>query len=249
MNTASPAWSGLVLVALAILVCPLSAAVITIDAQSNLFYSGMGIPGNIIPDEGLFPAGIDLTAYPGATSIRFLSVAGAWSYMPDYPPAQNVGPDGLYQPSDGFHTGTNLESHNNYSAIRHDNRVMFLAGVFVGSSLPLAAPAALDFSDAGTITDQFTSLNPVIGQIFLVGDGRTSGNILQEFQIPGKALFLYLGVVDGYNFQGHPTTYTDNSGAMTATYELNSPIPEPAAFTMLALGLAGLGVLRRYVLR
>lgn len=116
-----------------------------------------------------------------------------------------------------------------------------LVGVFLDDNIPNMgpAPATLDFSPSG-IGTEFLTLSPLLGQIFYIGDGVTSGGIFQEFIAPVGATRLFLGIPDGFGFVGAPGAYDDNDGAYRVRIGINSvPVSEPGA---LALMLAGLGV-------
>ena len=119
-----------------------------------------------------------------------------------------------------------------------------LAGVFLDDSIPNSgpAPATLDFSPSGLGLD-FPSLSPVLGQVFYIGDGVTGGNDFQEFTSPSNATRLFLGIPDGFNFDGPPGAYDDNDGAYqvrVGVNEMPGVIPEPLTST---LGLMGIGAL------
>jgi hypothetical protein len=108
--------------------------------------------------------------------------------------------------------------------------------VFLDDSVPAgAAPARLDFSSTALGTG-FSSLSPLLNQTFFIGDGLTAtgSGLQQEFYVPDTATRLFLGFIDGADFQGDPTFYSNNDGSLVATF---SAVPEPAT---LALGIAGL---------
>lgn len=120
----------------------------------------------------------------------------------------------------------------------------FLAGVFIGGSLPASAPASLDFNTGAGI--DFLSLSPLLGQQFFIGNGRTSGNVIQQFLIPDAATVLYLGIADGFGFQGNPGAYDDNVGTYRATYSITtSTVPEPSTVVLVATGLLAAALVRR----
>ncbi len=117
-----------------------------------------------------------------------------------------------------------------------------LFGVFLGSGSPTGTqtPAQLDFSSGLN----FASLAPGIGQIFFIGDGRTTdtnqnqfNGALQMFTVPTNATRLFFGSGDGFGWY-------NNSGSFDVT-ATSSTIPEPATLVLLAFGLAGFGVVAR----
>ena len=131
----------------------------------------------------------------------------------------------------------------------------YLVGVFLAAGGPSgAAPPALDFTDPGGTS--FTSLSPLLDQVFFIGDGLTgdgSGSE-QTFNTPAGADELVLGISDacGYN-GGGPSCYGDNVGSYTASYSLIdppaadplSPVPEPGAVFLAALAMLPMIPLRR----
>jgi hypothetical protein len=68
---------------------------------------------------------------------------------------------------------------------------------------------------------------------FAIGSGGT-------FVVPTGATKLYFGLPDGFSFGGAPGTYNDNLGGFTV-----SSAPEPAIWSMMILGVAGIGAAMR----
>lgn len=124
-----------------------------------------------------------------------------------------------------------------------------LTGVFLSDAIPLSgAPGTLNFSNApGALGIDFTSLAPLLGQIFYIGDGVTSGGVFQEFIAPAGATRLFLGIPDGFNFGGAPGAYDDNDGSYRVVIGVNQipTIPEPGSLVLLTAGLLFLGARRR----
>lgn len=90
-----------------------------------------------------------------------------------------------------------------------------LVGVFLTDANPASGvtPGTLNFTS--TLGTAFTSLTPEIGQVFFIGDGQTgtgSGET-QKFTAPTGATRLFLGIPDGYSFDGQPGFYEDNDGS------------------------------------
>jgi hypothetical protein len=124
-----------------------------------------------------------------------------------------------------------------------------LAGVFLDNSIPSAgpAPATLDFTPGGLGTD-FPSLSPVLGQVFYIGDGITSGGDFQTFIAPAGATRLFLGIPDGFAFDGPPGAYDDNDGTYRVRVGVNQIPTVPDGGGLLpafAAVVVALGWLRR----
>ena len=108
------------------------------------------------------------------------------------------------------------------------------------------APAGLDFSPGGMGTD-FLSITPLLGQVFYIGDGKTSGGDFQSFIAPAGATRLFLGIPDGFGFDGAPGAYDDNDGSYRIRIGVNQvpAIPEPETYALMLAGLALLRVVAR----
>jgi hypothetical protein len=96
-------------------------------------------------------------------------------------------------------------------------------GVFINatSASTLPTPASLDFYSLGT---SFTSLSPLLDQVFYIGDGLTgdgSGST-QQFDVPAGATELVLGLGDAPGYNGNPGSYGDNLGAFNASFQVGS---------------------------
>jgi len=157
-------------------------------------------------------------------------------FLPAPPPA--FGPGGNTGP--GVSTLSSLDGISGYTGPEGP-----LVGVFLDGSIPSAgpAPATLDFSGAGLGVD-FASISPSLQQVFYIGDGVTSANVFQEFIAPAGATRLFLGIPDGFGFDGLPGAYDDNDGSYRVRIGINETpvVPLPAAAWMGMALLGGLGV-------
>ena len=136
------------------------------------------------------------------------------------------GPDGA---STFFVHGTGAE--NGISNINAP--INSLIGVFVDSNVPTAPGSALDFSASG-LGLNFTNLAPALNQAFFIGDGVTDVAQVQTFLAPTTATRLFLGTMDGLQ-------WNNNSGSFTVTV-----IPEPSTYAaLLGAAILGFAILRR----
>ena len=82
-------------------------------------------------------------------------------------------------------------------------------------------------------------------QTFFIGDGLTGNGVgaAQQFIVPDGATRLFLGYADGNNYSGAPGQYQDNSGSVTASFQVLAPVPEASTTVsfslLLALGFGG----------
>lgn len=244
----------------AVLTSPLSQATVldaTIDGGDAIFLAGR--TDLIIPnaDQPWTGPGDYLTRHGGPTPeeiketlppifsivagdvIRALDPAvGGISFF------NGVG-DPFYGPSGNGLSGSNLTSLGGISGYIGPQGA--LTGVFLSDALPSSgAPGTLDFSPGGLGID-FLALAPGIGQIFYIGDGKTSLDVFQTFIAPVGATRFALGIPDGFGFNGPPGAYDDNDGSYRVRIGINeiptvdpTDVPEPGNIVLLLLGLAGI---------
>lgn len=139
-----------------------------------------------------------------------------------------------FGPSGNGASGSAVESLDGISGYRGPEGP--LTGVFLDDSLPSLGPAPeiLDFTLAGLGTN-FTTLSPSLQQVFYIGDGVTSSGEFQSFIAPAGATRLFLGIPDGFFFDGAPGAYDDNDGSYQINVDVIS-IPEPSSVAILSVG-------------
>jgi hypothetical protein len=143
---------------------------------------------------------------PDAREVTFPRVTGTVTPIAGMADDVGAGGDG------GLNGTTDVNSYGGISGIVHRTNGMFLVGVFLTDDAPPAtAPERLDVTDV----DRPDSIEPVIGQTFLVGDGRDC-----RFAVPEGAGRLFLGFADGYFYRGDPGWYGNNAGELTVTVEV-----------------------------
>ena len=89
-----------------------------------------------------------------------------------------------------------------------------LVGVFLDNNIPTdPIPPALDFTSPAS--RDYTQLHPGLKQIFFIGDGKTSSGIQQKIFIPASATKLFLGTMDGIE-------WNNNNGSFSLTVNVFS---------------------------
>jgi hypothetical protein len=153
-----------------------------------------------------------------------------------------------YGPSGNGLSGSNLSSLGGISGYIGPQGA--LAGVFLTDAIPNgSAPLTLNFNPDG-LGAEFSVLNPAVGQVFYIGDGKTTTGDFQTFIAPVGATRLALGIPDGFGFNGAPGAYDDNDGSYSIRLGINeipTPVPEPASISMMLAGLGLCALVRRRI--
>jgi hypothetical protein len=93
-----------------------------------------------------------------------------------------------------------------------------LIGVFLGSGAPTSGNAPTVVRQESTDYNQSTPIDNIqLQQPFYVGDGTNYNNSTQTFVVPVNASNLYLGIMDGYEWE-------NNNGSFTVTGTEQPPI-------------------------
>lgn len=196
---------------------------VTVSGKANIYGAGHASPPVAgFGGSGDLPPVISFSAGAGQT-LEIVSATGT-VLLDAVTNNAGIGPSG---PDGGpFYAPTDVTSTGGLAGIQ-SNVTGFLTGVFLDDSEPTGGgPAVLDFTSGGLGTN-FTTLSPLIGQVFFIGNGRTSSGAVQKFQIPSTATRLFLGVVDaadGDNAAGPPQAYGDNGGSFTTTVRIEPKI-------------------------
>jgi hypothetical protein len=113
----------------------------------------------------------------------------------------------------GGEVGTHISGAYGVTGLQHDDKKMFLAGVFVDDDpcgdpppppqLDLRFTSSTSGLGSGAILDSLLNpatpfrLEPLLNQSFFIGDGRGMGTEQQQFVVPQGATALRLGFIDG----------------------------------------------------
>ena len=172
---------------------------------------------------GTVPGAISLPSQ--ASSVSFTSVQGSLtSGCASLKGCITLNGGGNLNDSDGNFAAVSTSSNTGSGSISGITLpgAGSLVGVFVAAGGPSGtAPPALDFTSSG-IGTSFTTLSPLLDQVFFIGDGLTGDGTgtVQTFNVPAGATQLYLGISDAPFYNGSPGAYGDNSGSYSVAYSM-----------------------------
>lgn len=203
---------------------------VSVPGTSNPYLAGMPNGSVAAPDQAPYQSpvevvGLDLSV---GGAVSFTGARGGVSNVPFCAGTNCSSIDGNVYQGRLFYDHDHA-AQNGMSDIKAP--INSLVGVFLSDTLPNLSPPPpkLDFQAIGL---DFASLAPDIQQVFFIGDGRTSGGVIQQFAIPGSATRLFLGTMDGVE-------WLNNSGVVTLN--VSQVVPEPETYAMFCAGLILLG--------
>jgi hypothetical protein len=179
--------------------------VLTVPGMANPWLAGMpngskaSSGADVAPQQSpVQVTGIQIT---GGAVILFTSVTGTTTYGPGF---SYAGPDG----QSPFNLTRNPGAENNIADVV--TPTSSLLGVFLDDSLPTSqpTPARLDFGTAAS--RDFLTLSPGLKQPFFIGNGLNSASQTQRFIAPAGATRLFLGTMDG-------SQWNNNLGSLSVT--------------------------------
>jgi hypothetical protein len=185
--------------------------------------------GDVAP--GQSPVEVALSFIPG--DVLIFSATGLTDHCPGFI-CGAAGPEGdLVEAQPWSHT---VGAENGIGDIIAP--IDALLGVFLGPAQPNLTAAPGSVLDFGTLAlRDFASLSPLLKQPFFIGDGlRNDGLTRQGFIVPIGATRLFLGPMDGFD-------WNNNAGSLDVNV---AAVPEPATWMLVGVGL--IGVVRRRML-
>ena len=198
---------------------------VAVPGTSNLWLAGMpdgttAFENDVAPGES--PVLVSGLITSSGTWVEFSEASGL---VGNNATAAKAGPEGNLGEIENHWAGTEHAKSGLTAPINS------LIGVFLNSSVPSgAAPAALDFTSAGS--RNYLELYPALRQPFWIGDG-SNDSAVQKVFLPTGATRLFLGTQDGHDWY-------DNAGEFSVVV---TQAPEPATLGLLLIG--GLALLRR----
>jgi hypothetical protein len=213
---------------------------VTVNAMNDIYMAGGQSVSGL---DGVGTSPQDIAISSGVTSYTFTASGAITINNGGSPTTVNNDPDGQGTGVVGSSFNTGFGSISGITAPGQG----YLVGVFVDGSASGPAPASPNFTiGAGTA---FTSISPLLDQVFFVGDGQTGDGTgpQQTFYVPSGATDLYLGISDALDYNGPPGAYGDNVGTfdVTATPQGGSLAPEPSSLLLFGTGILGMAAMLR----
>jgi hypothetical protein len=175
-------------------------------------------PGNsAMPNGGTMPPVHVLPT--GASIVTFPAVSGIWTISTG---CGTGGPNG----NSGCGFTSDISAYGGISGFRDATpgaAAGALVGLFLPDATPTTPPPTVDFTGQHNLP----SYSPLLGQVFFVGDGTTSGGALEQYHVPAGATRLFLGMADASSYHGMPDAYFDNSGTLSVGISVTLSGPPP----------------------
>jgi hypothetical protein len=207
------------------------ALTITVPGTADLWLAGMpdgstaSISDSAPAESPVLVGGLSIT---GGVAYTF-SASGLVANDPDFP---SFGPDG-WTTNSTMHFIAYVISGSENGIANVNAPFDALMGVFLGPNQPNLnpTPGALDFSTMAS--QNYLTLSPQLQQPFLIGDGLTSSDVVQQVIAPVGATRLYLGTMDSIGWGNNPGSFTVQVA------------PEPDTFSTVVVGLVALGLFKK----
>jgi hypothetical protein len=175
-----------------------------VPGRANLYFAGSPLTSTLtystsrgpVTDSAITEAPVELTPdRPGCLtpgSKIFFNIAGTISHDLG---RSVTDADGKLSDIRGHQLGNALGKSNVIAPL---NAMM---AVFLGDQAPGVAPASLNYTSR--LDRDYETLRPVVGQIFYVGDGKTTSGKAQIIIVPEGTTRLFLGIMDAFEWKNN----------------------------------------------
>lgn len=193
---------------------------VTVDATQDLWLAGM-------PAGTAAIRGYDSAPTASPLQVELTIVGGEYLTFSASGSTRQSGSSAAYGP-DGSSTYAQHELSGSPYTTGPENGISnieapydALIGVFLSDDRPdsHSAPSILNYNSGvsgyNTSKDD-TTYSPLLQQVFLIGDGQTSGTIPQTFIAPAGATRLFVGTMDSYQ-------WNNNLGSLAVTVVATNP--------------------------
>jgi len=211
-----------------LIISPLACLLTVASANASYFVPATSDPWLAGAANGALASGNDHA--PDQSPVLVTGIAGGQSYQFSVT-GRALNTPGATATYGDLADGGYFQSHDagtEYDIASVNAPINSLIGVF----LPTGSGTAASMLDFSTIGLNFTSLFPELNQPFFIGDGLAAGATAQTFVAPTDATRLFLGTMDGYE-------WNNNSGGFNVNI---SAVPEPSTVIAGALLLLPFGV-------